>query len=260
MTDTGWTLITGASSGIGAALAEVAAREGQRLILTARSTDRLEALAARLRETHGADAVTITADLAAPDGPAALWRQATEGGREIGFLVNDAGLGRYGPFADGGWQRERDSITVNVAATTELTKLAVPPMLARRRGRILQLSSVAGFLPGPNMAVYNATKAYVTSFAESLAEELRGTGVTVTTVCPGVTETAFQAGAGMDRLKSIERAPKQSAEDVAEFAWRAAMRGAGTVVSGAANKAVVLSSRGLPRPLLARVIGWAMSD
>ena len=256
----GWTLITGASSGIGAAIAELAAREGQPLVLAGRSGDSLAELAERLRERHGVEALAVSVDLSAPDGPARLWEQATADGREVDFLVNNAGLGRWGAFAEGGWERERAIIAVNVAALTELAKLAVPPMVARGRGRILQMASVAGVLPGPGMAVYNATKAYVISLSESLAEELRGTGVTVTCVCPGVTETKFQARAGMEHLKAMKRAPKQSPEEVAEAAFRAAMRGTRFTVPGVANKAMVLSARSAPRGLLARLVALSMSD
>ena len=255
----GWTLITGASSGIGAALADLAAREKQRVILAARSGDRLTEMAERLADRHGGEVIALPADLSTADGPARLWEQATAEGREIDFLVNNAGLGRWGPFAEGGWDQERAALAVNVAASTELAKLAVPPMVARGRGRILQVASVAGLLPGPGMAVYNATKAYVISLSESLAEELRGTGVTITCVCPGVTETNFQAVAGMEHLKAIRRAPKQSAGEVAEAAFRAAMRGTRLVVPGTANKALVLSARSAPRGLLARLVHRAMS-
>ncbi|HUF55884.1 MAG TPA: SDR family oxidoreductase [Thermohalobaculum sp.] len=254
----GWTLVTGASSGIGAALARIAAREGQRLILTARREEALERLAGAIRDAHGAEIAVVPADLGQPDGPDRLWSQATAGGREVDFLVNNAGLGRWGRFAEDGWEQEQASIMVNVAATTRLAKLAVAPMAAAGRGRILQIASVAGVLPGPGMAVYNATKAYVVSFSESLAEEMRGSGVSVTCVCPGITETEFQETAGMTHLKAIERAPKQSAGDVAEHAFRAAMAGRRFAVPGAANKALVLAARSAPRGVLARLIALSM--
>ena len=254
----GWTLITGASSGIGAALARIAAREGQRLVLSARREEALERLAGELRSAYGAEVVVVPADLAAPDGPELLWKRATGEGRKIDFLVNNAGLGRWGPFAEGGWEQEHAAIMVNVHATTALAKLAVPPMVAAGRGRILQMGSVAGVLPGPGMAVYNATKAYLVSLSESLAEEVRGSGVSVTCVCPGVTESEFQETAGMTHLKAIERAPKLSAEAVAEHAFRAAMGRKRFSVPGVANKALVLSSRSAPRGVLARLIALSM--
>lgn len=254
-----WTLITGASGGIGAALAAVAAREGRRVILAARSGDRLEALAERLVRQHGVGALTIPVDLADPDGAYALWEEATAEGRHIDVLVNNAGLGRYGRFADGGEALEQDVVAVNVVALTELTRLALPPMLHAGAGRVLQLASLAGFMPVPRMAVYAATKAYVLAFTESLAEELNGTGVSVTAVCPGVTETNFQATAGMGEIGALERRTAQTPEQVAEFAWRAMMAGRRVAVPGAANKATQLAVRTMPRRLLAWAAGRAMA-
>lgn len=256
----GWALITGASGGIGLKLAEIAAREGRQVIAAARSADRLEELAGRLRQQHGVEALAIPVDLAEADGPDRLWREATAEGREIDILINNAGLGNYGPFAEDDPDREATSVAVNVTALTRLTQLGVQAMRPRGAGRILQIASVAGFIPGPKMAVYNATKAFVISLSESLAEELRGSGVTVTCVCPGVTETGFQEGAGMTGLKMLERSPKQSAADVAEFAWRAMMRGSGVAVPGLSNKAMALSARTAPRSVLARMVGLAMRN
>lgn len=254
-----WTLVTGASGGIGAALAEVAARAGHRVILAARSADRLEELAERLAGEHGIGVMTVPVDLADPDGPATLWEEATAEGRHVAFLANNAGLGRYGQFAEGGWAQESQSLAVNVLALTELTKLAVPAMVAAGAGRILNIASLGGMVPVPGMAVYNATKAYVISFSETLAEELRGTGVSVTVVCPGVTDTNFQAVAGMTHLKAVERGPKQSAEEVAAFAFRAAEAGRRMAVPGALNKGAMIAARTLPRRLLAWGAARAMS-
>ncbi|MEP6065406.1 MAG: SDR family NAD(P)-dependent oxidoreductase, partial [Paracoccaceae bacterium] len=174
-----FTLITGASEGLGVEFARIAAREGHSLILTARSEDKLNALAADLR-TDGIDVLVIPADLSQDGEAERLWSAATEG-RQVDVLVNNAGLGYNGPFdAEDGWSRELNSINVNLVALTRLMKLAVPHMTSQDSARILNVASVAGVMPGPNMAVYHATKAYVLSLSQAVAEELRGTNVTVT--------------------------------------------------------------------------------
>lgn len=245
-----WTLVTGASEGIGKEIARVAAAKGRNVILSARSADKLNALADELKSAYGVDAATVVADLAEPEGPAKLWAEATADGRKIDFLVNNAGLGRHGPFGDdthGGWEREATSIQVNVVALTELMKLAVPHMKTVDRGRILNVASIAGFMAGPNMAVYHATKAYVVSLTRAVQAELEDTDITVTALCPGATKSDFFADAEMQsaRVTRMGGGPA-SAASVAEEGYDAAMRGQTTIVPGATNIMMTLAAKFLP--------------
>ena len=252
MPDLRYTLITGASTGIGEAFARVAARNRNNLVLVARSADKLQALADELSAAHTIEAVALPADLSAPTGAAEMWAQATEG-RRIDYLINNAGLGSHGMFAESDWGREKTSIDVNVTALTELCKLAVPQMLEIGEGRILNVASVAAFLPGPGMAVYHATKAYVLSFSVALNEELKGTGITVTALCPGVTESNFQADAGMQDMEMMKRT-LPSAMSVAEVGFGAAAGARAIATPGPMNNVYGLISNLLPRTVLAQMV------
>lgn len=243
------TLVTGASSGIGAAFARIAAAAGHDLVLSARSVGALEALASDLRAAHGVDVAVIPADLADPRGPDRLWAEAVEG-RRIGMLVNNAGLGRNGDFAAGGWERESASLQVNMMALTRLAKLAVPHMIAAGEGRILNVGSLAGYMPGPGMAVYHATKAYVLSLGEALATELKSTGVSVTTLCPGATESAFLDAADMRCIPLVRATPLPSPERVARAGFDAAMARRRVAVPGAQNRLTAVAARLTPHAIL----------
>ena len=254
---TAYTLITGASEGLGVEFARSAAREGRNLILAARSRDKLDAVAAELR-SDTVDVVVIPADLADLDEVDRLWTEASDG-REIDVLVNNAGLGYNGPFADGqGWARELSSINVNMLALTRLMKLAIPHMNALPKGRILNVASVAGFTPGPNMAVYHATKAYVLSLSEAVAEELRGSSVTVTALCPGATATSFFDAADMHSVRLLKLAKPMNAFQVAELGWLQARIGKRIVVPGFLNKVFAFLPRVTPRGLTTRIAAQMM--
>ena len=177
-------LVTGASSGIGLELARCFAADGCRLVLVARKGNALEALATELRKAHKIQAQVITADLAHPEAPARLLAHLQSAGLKVDVLVNNAGFGAQGKFAELPLARQLEMLQVNITSLTHLTGLLLPGMIERRRGGILNVASTAAFQPGPGMAVYYATKAYVLSFSEALAEELAGTGVTVTAVVP----------------------------------------------------------------------------
>ncbi|MBM9593980.1 SDR family NAD(P)-dependent oxidoreductase [Roseitranquillus sediminis] len=252
-----WALITGASEGLGSEFADIAAAAGYGVILAARRRDRLEALAAELAERHGAETAVIVIDLSDPEAPDALWREATDG-RHVAILVNNAGLGRHGRFDDGGWEQELQVVQVNVLALARLFKLAVASMKRAGGGRILNVSSTAAFMPGPNMAVYHGSKAFVQSLGEAVAHELRGTGVTVTTFAPGATATGFQRVAAMQGAR-ITRAGMQDARKVAEAGWRAMMAGRRSAVPGLVNLAFSLGPRLLPRSWNAAVAEVALS-
>jgi short-subunit dehydrogenase len=246
------TVITGASAGIGVALARVFARNGHALALVARREDRLRALADEIAATGAPKPIVIVADLAAPGAARAIGEALAAEGAEPQFMVNNAGFGMVGLAS----ARDRDEqlamIDVNVRALTALS-LAFIDSLERQRGGLLNVGSMAGFLPGPGMAVYYASKAYVLSFSEALHSELKSRGVRVTVLCPGPVPTEFAARAGL----SSGLAPgllTQSAERVAEAGYRGLMRGDRMVVPGLANKLITILIRIVPRRLLLRMV------
>jgi short-subunit dehydrogenase len=203
-------LITGASSGIGLELAKCFAAGKSDLILVARNTAAMETLAAGLRREHKIEIHVITADLSRPESPQQIFDELKGRGTNVDVLVNNAGFGLLGGFAELPLDRQLEIIQVNVAALVALTGLFLPGMLQRKRGGILNVGSVAGFLPGPNMAVYYASKAFVLSFSEALHEELRGTGVGVTNLCPGPTGTNFSDVARSHRTRETHRSATQT--------------------------------------------------
>ncbi|MGI9052122.1 MAG: SDR family NAD(P)-dependent oxidoreductase [Ilumatobacteraceae bacterium] len=238
-------LVTGASGGIGLELARLLAADGHRLALAARSTGQLERVAAELP-----DATAVTADLSTPEGVRAV-REAVG---EVDVLVNNAGIGDFGPFAETDPARTQQMIQLNVVALTELTRAYLPGMLAKRSGRVLNVASTASFQPGPLMAVYYATKAYVLSFTEAVAEEVRGSGVTVTALCPGPTATGFQAEAQLEGSKLVRGRTLPTAADVAKDGYRAMLRGDVVYVPGFRNKVLASSVRLTPRPIIRRAV------
>ncbi|HZC76160.1 MAG TPA: SDR family oxidoreductase, partial [Ktedonobacterales bacterium] len=191
-------LVTGASSGIGEELARLFARDGYDLVLVARGKTQLEALAAELRQRHGVSLTVLATDLAQPAAAQAIYDELTRAGITVDVLVNNAGYATYGSFTEIPAETELAMLQVNMAALTHLCKLFLPPMVRRGSGRVLNVASTAAFQPGPLMAAYYASKAYVLSLSEALANELRGTGVTVTALCPGPTRSGFQSRAKME--------------------------------------------------------------
>ena len=247
-------LVTGASGGIGRDLSRLFAAAGHHLLLVARNAAALDELGAELSAAHGIRVIPIPADLTDPVAPAAVHHAARELGAEVDVLVNNAGYGLYGRFAETDVETELRMIQLNVAAVTHLTKLFLPPMLTRRSGRILNVASTAGFQPGPLMAVYYATKSYVLSFSEALAEELAGSGVTVTTLAPGATRTGFQARANVDESRLFRGPTVMDSQAVARAGYEGLMRGERIVVPGLVNKALVQALRLGPRTLVTRII------
>jgi short-subunit dehydrogenase len=247
-------LVTGASSGIGRELAVLLARDGHDLVLVARDAARLEALARELFEAHGAKSVVLARDLSAPDGPGEVLAEIRRAGIELDVLVNNAGIGVWGFFAETDLARELEMVRVNVIAVTALAKGVLPGMLARGSGRILNVASTAAFQPGPLMAVYYGTKAYVLSFSEAVANETAGTGVTVTALCPGPTITEFQKKAGMEQTRLFRSRLVQDARTAAKAGYEGMKRGRRVVVPGLANKLLAQGVRFAPRRLLTAVI------
>jgi len=243
-------LITGASSGIGAALAKRFAAAGHPLILTARRKPELDALAASLAVT----CEVIVCDLAAPDGAATLAAELRSRNLTVDVLVNNAGFGQYGEFAGGDPVHLMNMMQVNIVALTQLTRLLLPAMIERKQGRILNVASIAAFMPGPLMAVYYASKAYVLSFSEGLRWELRGSGVTVTCLCPGPTTTEFVARAKLGASKLFDSPGVMTVEPVADAAYRGLMRGKPIVVPGFKNRLVTMAAKWLPRGIMLRIV------
>jgi len=237
-------LVTGASSGIGLEIARILAKDHD-LTLAARSADKLEALAA---EIGGARVVAV--DLYEVNGPRRLVADLPA----VDVLVNNAGFGDWGTFATAAETRLDEMIELNVGALTRLARAYLPGMIERRNGRIMNVASTAAFQPGPLMAVYYATKAYVLSLSEALAEETRGTGVTVTALCPGPTASGFQAGAAMEDSRLVKGRKLPTAAEVAAYAVRAMNRGDVVAVPGFLNKAMAASVRFSPRPVIRRAV------
>ena len=233
MTTTPTALITGASRGLGLELARLYAADGHDLVLIARSGDALDTLAADLRQAHGIQVRTLVEDLADPKASSRI--AAALADTAIDVLVNNAGFGTNGAFHTLPVQREVDQVQVNVTALTALTGHFLPAMVERGRGHVLNIASTAAFQPGPFMATYYATKAYVLSFSEGLAHELKGTGVTVTAHCPGATATGFAAIAGNDVAKLFTLKAPANAAQVAAHAYASARAGKAVAIPGVQN-------------------------
>jgi short-subunit dehydrogenase len=244
-------LVTGASSGIGEALARRLAHDGLHLGLVARRGDRLEALAAELRAAHRIEVDVLPADLTKPGAVADLVGEIGRRGLDVDWLVNNAGFGTVGRFHTLPVERELDEIALNVEALVELTGRFLPAMVRRRRGVVMNVASIGAYLPSPNMATYTATKAFVLSFSEALAVELSDTGVRVLCVCPGVTRTEFQERARVD-TGYVPGFLQQTAEAVADEAVRAVGHGA-VVVNGTLNRLTLGALKFVPHVLLARM-------
>ncbi|ULH17155.1 SDR family oxidoreductase (plasmid) [Deinococcus sp. KNUC1210] len=252
-------LITGASGGIGESFARLLAARRIDLVLVARTASKLEALAQELSAAHGVQAVVIAQDLTHPDAAQNIETRVQQLGLNIDFLINNAGFASYGEFRTLPLRHELDMIQVNIAALTELTHRFLPGMVERRRGRVVNVASTAAFLPGPLMAVYYASKAYVLSFSEALNEEVRGSGVNVTALCPGPVATGFQDRAQMQDSKLLDAgnpmlAPMMSADEVAREGVEAMLAGQAVRVVGRMNKLQTLTPRFLPRSVLPRLI------
>jgi short-subunit dehydrogenase len=247
-------IITGASSGIGRDFAELYARDGHDLVLVARRRDALESLARTLGDKYGVACDAFPADLARRLDREHLAARLRSIDDRIAALVNNAGIGTHGYFHETDLDRELEIIELNIAAVTHLAKLVLPGMLARQRGQLINVSSLAAFQPGPLMAVYYASKAYVQSFSEALSEEVAGTGVTVTALCPGPTTTEFHGQAGIHPDAPAGGPQTMTSREVAEAGYRAANSGKRVIVTGFRNKVVLLANRLLSRRRMTRLV------
>jgi short-subunit dehydrogenase len=246
-------LITGASRGIGLELAKECARNGHDVVLVARRQDALEAAAGMIEGKYDVRATVLPSDLGDPDAPPELYAATVARGIDIGILINNAGFGLGGEFLETNLQREIEMIQVNVVAVTQLTKLFAPAMVKERSGRIMNVASTASFQPGPLMSVYYATKAYVLSFSEAIAEELRKTGVTVTALCPGATATDFADTAQVSNTGLFQKLGVASADTIARAGYRAMMRGERVAIPGWRDKLMIQSERIAPRRLVTTI-------
>jgi len=249
-------LITGASSGLGRELATLFARDGYGLVLVARNEQRLQEIAQDYRQQYGIRVHVIAMDLARPEAAGELYDQVSEAAIEIDILVNNAGFGSYGRFCDTDLDEERRELLLNMITPTLLSKRFLPSMVARGKGHVVNMASMAAYMPGPYMAVYFATKAFVLSLSEAIAQELRGSGVHVTAICPNVVATGFQEAAGNEaayiggRLRWVMSSPDQ----VARKAYRDISAGKRVSIPGWSNRLAVSALRLAPKGLMLRAM------
>jgi short-subunit dehydrogenase len=250
----GTALITGASSGIGTEFARLAAADGYDLVLVARGQVQLERLAEELRERHRITVRVIAIDLSGPNAASNLYAELTPAGISVDVLVNNAGFAQYGLFWRNDMQTMLDMLQVNMVTLTHLCRLFMPAMIERGRGAVLNVASMAAFQPGPLMAAYYASKAYVLWLSEALANECKDTGVSVTALCPGPTRTRFEQRAGLDLSRLFKWVPVSDARSVASEGYRAMKRGKTLVIPGFMNRLAALGVQLAPRSAVAAVV------
>lgn len=240
-------LITGASGGIGKEMAAIYAKKGYDLVLVARTESKLYRIKQELEEKYGHHVFIFVCDLSEKDAAYEVFNFTLENNIDVDVLVNNAGFGDFGHFAEVDWQRQYNLIQVNIVAMLQLTRYFLPVMIARGSGRIMNMSSVAAFCAGPKMSLYYASKAFVRSFSEAIAEEVKGTGVTVTAICPGPTATGFEKAADMKNSKMFTAFKPAKASDVAKAAVRACQKGKVLLYHGLSTKLMNIGARLVPR-------------
>lgn len=253
-------LITGASNGFGMEFAKLFAKDGYNLALVARSGDRLKKLGYGLQDEYGLDKVyIITSDLSRPESPQEIYNELKKAGVQVDVLVNNAGIGLHGFFHETDIEKELEIIQLNITSLTHLTKLFLRDMKARNEGKILNLGSVVSFMPSPLMAVYGATKAYVLSFSEALANELKDTNITVTALCPGASNTYFFKRADAEHTRAAN-GPLSEPAEVARDGYEALMKGETKIVSGLMNKMQTGATNVLPDSAMASTMRYMMEE
>jgi short-subunit dehydrogenase len=246
-------LITGASSGIGLELARVFAQNGIGMVLVARGEAKLKELKEEIEKKDSVQVEILPLDLTQPDSPQKIYQEIEKKGLQVEYLVNNAGFGDFGKFFENNLKRQLEMIQVNITALTELTGLFLPEMVKNKSGKILNVASTAAFQPGPLMAVYYATKAYVLNFSEAINNELEGSGVTVTALCLGPTALGFQSVAKIEQTRMVKGRVLPTSEDVAKFGYKAMMKGKPVAIHGAMNSVLANSVRFIPRALITRI-------
>ena len=247
-------LITGASSGIGLQFAKLHAHYGGDLILVARRYERLLALKEELENTFNIRVAIFAIDLSKPGAAEKLYLNVTEQKLQVDYLINNAGFGDFGYFHKTDWEKDEQMINLNIMALTQLTKLFVSDMIKRGSGKILNVASTAAFMPGPLMAIYFASKSYVLAFSEAVANELKGTGVSLTALCPGPTESEFQDAANMEESMLFKRSKVATSEDVAKYGYNQMIKGKVVAIEGAINKFSIFASRFVPKNVLTSIV------
>lgn len=247
-------LITGASSGIGLELANIHASKGDNLILVARSFEKMKALKFELENSYKISVHLIKKDLSLLDSAKEVYDEVKQKNIAVDYLINNAGFGDYGMFYETSWGKEQAMINLNITALTQLTKLFVVDMVARKSGKIMNVASTAAFQAGPSMAVYFATKAYVLSFSEAIQNELKDFGITVTALCPGATESGFTDAANLHESKLMKGKKLPSSKEVATFGYEAMMNGETVAIHGFMNKVMALSSQIFPRKAVVKIL------
>ena len=246
-------LITGASGGIGYELAYIHAKQGGNLVLVARSKNKLDQLKNDLENKYNINAYVIEKDLALRDSAKEVYEELVKNNIKVDYLINNAGFGDFGFFNDGNWEKLERMINLNITSLTQLTKLFLKDMIKSGSGKIMNVSSTAAFQPGPLMAVYYATKAYVLSFSEAINDELKNTGVTVTTLCPGATKSGFQEVALLHESRLIKGRKLPSSKEVAQYGYNAMLKGKSVAIHGTFNYLLANSIRFAPRSLVVKV-------
>jgi short-subunit dehydrogenase len=246
-------LITGASNGIGYELAKIHAEKGDNLVLVARTKSKLDELKKELEEKYKNEVYTIGKDLSRPGSAREVYDELKLENISIDYLINNAGFGDFGLFADCDWNKQEEMINLNITALAHLTWLFLPCMIKRMSGKILNLASTASFQPGPTMSVYFASKAFVLSYSEAINNEVREHGITVTALCPGATLSGFQAAASMQESKLFEGKNFPSSREVAEYGYRAMMKGKAVAIHGLKNTIMANSVRFAPRSVVVKM-------
>lgn len=254
-------LITGASGGIGMELAKIHASKGNHLVLVARNLKKLEQLKSEIENEHTVNVMLVKKDLSLADAALEVYQEVSKQKIQIDYLINNAGFGDYGWFYKTNWEKEQQMINLNITALTQFCKLYLPEMVKRGSGKIMNVASTASFQPGPGMAVYYATKAYVLHFSEALHSEVRKKGVTVTALCPGATESGFSAAADMEDSKLFKGKKLPSSAEVARYGYKAMMKGKPVAIHGLMNYLMANSVRFAPRSwVVAMVKGIQAKD
>ena len=246
-------LITGASNGIGLELAKIHASKGDDLVLVARNKSKLDELKTELENHYKVKVYTMGKDLSTTNSAKEVYEETTKQKIQIDYLINNAGFGDFGMFVETDWNKELQMINSNITTLTQFTKLYSQDMVKRRSGKIMNVASTAAFQSGPTMAVYFATKAYVLSFSEAIDNEVRDKGVTVTALCPGATESGFQAAAAMEESNLVKGKKLPSSKEVAEYGYDSMMKGKTVAIHGIMNWIMASSVGFLPRSLVVKV-------